>query len=33
MIGYDIAADMIEKSARNKIQQDNTYLRRRIEAM
>lgn len=33
MMGYEIAASVMEKSARNKIINDNEYLRRRIETM
>lgn len=33
MMGYEIAASVMEKSARNKIVLDNDYLRKRIETM
>lgn len=33
MMGYEIAASVMEKSARTKIINDNDYLRRRIETM
>ena len=33
MMGYEIAASVMEKSARNKVVMDNEYLRRRIETM
>lgn len=32
-MGYEIAASVMERSAKNKIMQDNDYLRRRIETM